>query len=89
MMLLLKKGRVIDPANNIDDILDILIDNGKIRRIAGTIEPETIREGREKTYHEEETGLRVIPCGIKDRLWLPFQWRASRRNRFSISFHPT
>jgi len=65
MMLLLKKGRVIDPANNIDDILDILIDNGKIRRIAGTIEPETIREGREKTYQEEEKGLRVIAAAGK------------------------
>lgn len=33
MMLLLKGGRVIDPANDLDDIRDILIENGKIKAI--------------------------------------------------------
>jgi len=31
--LLIKNGRVIDPANNIDDTLDILIEGDKIARI--------------------------------------------------------
>ena len=33
MKLLIKSGRVIDPANKIDSILDILIDNGKISQV--------------------------------------------------------
>jgi len=32
MKYLIKNGRVIDPANNIDDILDILISDGKIEK---------------------------------------------------------
>jgi dihydroorotase len=35
--LLIKGGRVIDPANNIDDVRDILVENGKICKIAKNI----------------------------------------------------
>ncbi len=42
-MLLIKNGRVIDPSNNIDDYLDILIDKGRIIEI---------RQGREKGKEE-------------------------------------
>jgi len=37
---LIKNGRVIDPANNIDDILDILISDGKIEKIKKDITDE-------------------------------------------------
>ena len=37
MKLLIKNGRVIDPASGVDDTLDILIDRGKIREIKPTI----------------------------------------------------
>ena len=37
MRLLIKNGRIIDPANNIDDIQDILVENSKIAKIAKTI----------------------------------------------------
>jgi dihydroorotase len=37
MKLLIKNGRVIDPANNLDDIRDILIENGKISRVGRDI----------------------------------------------------
>ncbi|MBN2468473.1 MAG: dihydroorotase [Deltaproteobacteria bacterium] len=46
-MLLIKRGRIIDPANRVDGVFDVLIKNGIIARIALTIEPE-------------EQGLRVI-----------------------------
>lgn len=65
MMLLLKGGRVIDPANNIDDTLDILIGEGKIRRLAKTIEPETIRYGRHKPYYEKARDVRIIAAAGK------------------------
>jgi dihydroorotase len=39
--LLIKNGRVVDPANNIDDILDILIEDGRISRIGKNIKLET------------------------------------------------
>ncbi len=38
-MLLVKNGHVIDPENNINDQLDILIENGKITKIQKNIQP--------------------------------------------------
>lgn len=38
MNLLVKSGRVIDPANNIDEVRDILIENGKISAVSKGIE---------------------------------------------------
>jgi dihydroorotase len=38
--LLIKNGRVIDPRNGIDDSLDILVEEGRIKGIAPTIEAE-------------------------------------------------
>ncbi|MDD5654703.1 MAG: dihydroorotase [Candidatus Omnitrophica bacterium] len=37
MKLLIKGGRVIDPGNDLDDILDILVDGGKIAKVARNI----------------------------------------------------
>ncbi|MDD4893858.1 MAG: amidohydrolase family protein, partial [Candidatus Omnitrophica bacterium] len=37
MKILIKNGRVIDPANNIDGPFDILVDNNKISRVAKNI----------------------------------------------------
>lgn len=37
MKVLIKNGRVIDPANNVDGILDILIENSKISKISKDI----------------------------------------------------
>jgi dihydroorotase len=41
--LLIKNGRVIDPASNVDDTLDILVDRGKIAEISPQIEGESIK----------------------------------------------
>lgn len=38
MKYLIKNGRVIDPANSIDDTLDILISDGKVAKIAAKLE---------------------------------------------------
>jgi len=35
--LLIKNGRIIDPLNNLDAVLDILVENGKISRVAKNI----------------------------------------------------
>ncbi len=40
MRLLVKGGRVIDPANELDDIMDVLIENGSIIEIGINIDPE-------------------------------------------------
>jgi dihydroorotase len=37
MKILLRQGRVVDPANNLDDIRDILIVHGKIEKVASFI----------------------------------------------------
>jgi dihydroorotase len=40
MRLLIKNGRVIDPANNIDEILDVLIEDTRISRVSKDIRAE-------------------------------------------------
>jgi dihydroorotase len=52
--LLIKNGRVIDPANGVDDTLDILIEAGKISRL----EPEIKEAGAEPI---DAAGLIVAP----------------------------
>ncbi len=44
MKLLIKNGRVVDPANNIDETLDILIENSRIKKIAKNISEKADRE---------------------------------------------
>jgi len=39
--LLIKNGRVIDPASNRDEVLDILVENGRISKVAKDIKNET------------------------------------------------
>ena len=41
MQLLIKNGRVIDPANKIDEVLDILIENSKISKVAKNIKADS------------------------------------------------
>ena len=37
MKTLIKGGRVIDPANSFDKVADVLIEDGKIAKVAGNI----------------------------------------------------
>lgn len=50
MKLLIKNGRVVDPSNNRDEILDILIENSKIARLAKNIsnQAEKIIDAKDK-----------------------------------------
>ncbi len=54
MNLLIKNGRVIDPASKLDGIIDVLIENGKIKRLGKGVRPEN---------HKviEARGLVVVP----------------------------
>ena len=54
MKTLIKTGRVIDPANAVDGIFDLLIEDGKVARIA-----ETIEDGEAERI--DAKGLLVIP----------------------------
>lgn len=55
-MLLIKQGRVIDPAQGIDDILDLFVDKGVIVEVASHINPSTITS----VSGGRESGLRII-----------------------------
>ena len=76
MRILIKGGRVIDPANTVDEILDLLIDDGKIVRVGenvrGANAPETRKAKGARALRNEEpacsadrvrdaTGLVVCP----------------------------
>lgn len=39
--LTITQGRVIDPANDIDEITDLVIDNGQILKLGKTSTPQT------------------------------------------------
>src|SRR3989338_356373 len=58
MDLLIKNGHVVDPANNIDEIADILAEDGKISRIGRIYEGKGV-----KTI--DATGMMVLP-GLVD-----------------------
>lgn len=53
-MLLIKNGRVVDPKSQFDDICDVLVDNGRVVKLAKSIETE----GAEVI---DATGLVVAP----------------------------
>jgi dihydroorotase len=62
--IIIKNGQLIDPANNINKIVDIVIDNGKIEHIGPT------EEDIEKSFNEgdkiiDAKGLLVLP-GLVD-----------------------
>ena len=44
MSLLLRGGRVIDPANNLDTVQDVLLADGKIERLGRKIGRASCRE---------------------------------------------
>ena len=50
MKLLIKNGRLIDPANNRDEVCDILIENSKISQVAKNIKtpPDDAIEAKDK-----------------------------------------
>jgi len=50
MRLLIKNGRIVDPANNLNEVLDILIENEKISRVAKNIhvDAETVIDATDK-----------------------------------------
>ncbi len=44
MKILIKGGHVVDPKNKIDDVLDVFIENGKIKKIAKSITEKADKE---------------------------------------------
>ena len=62
MTMLLKGGRVIDPSQKIDDILDVLIEGGKIAAVGRNL----VDDGKGK---KKDTGLTVLD--LKGKLVVP------------------
>jgi dihydroorotase len=58
MKLLIKNGRVIDPANNIDGVLDILAEDGKILKVA-----KDIKNGSDKIIDAAD---KIVIPGLVD-----------------------
>ncbi len=52
--ILIQNGRVIDPANNLDEILDVYIENGKIEKVAKSISVSA-------DVQVDASGLIVVP----------------------------
>ncbi len=60
MALLIKNGRVLDPASGLDEIIDILVDGGRIRAIARGLKPAA-GSGAEDVSVLDAAGLVVLP----------------------------
>ncbi len=64
MQLLIKGGRVIDPANNIDGIYDVLVEDGKISSVIPSLESD-LSVTKAKQYGKLEvidaSGKIVVP----------------------------
>ncbi len=61
MSILIKNGRVIDPASGLDGVRDILISGGKISRIAENISGENIGSAGEKPEIIDAKGCIIAP----------------------------
>src|SRR5947209_15943675 len=57
--LVLKGGRVVDPASNVDGVLDVAIENGLIARVAAGIAPA-------ETTRVIEVGGAIVTPGLID-----------------------
>ena len=62
MKILIKNGKLVDPANDVDAFYDVLIDGDKVADVAQDIDPEVLGE------------VSVIPAGapfqeFKMSLW--------------------
>jgi dihydroorotase len=64
MKVLIKNGRIIDPANKIDAVLDILIEDGKIIKVAAAITVDS-GDAVDVTETIDASGLLVTP-GLVD-----------------------
>ncbi|MBW2999906.1 amidohydrolase family protein, partial [Candidatus Woesearchaeota archaeon] len=58
MKLLIKQGSVIDPANKVNDLMDVLVEEGKISKIAKTI--------REKADEVIDARGKIVCPGLID-----------------------
>lgn len=56
MNILIKNGRVIDPANNIDGVLDVLVEGKKIAKVAKSIERDEKSPRNSHFYKRGERG---------------------------------
>ena len=65
MKILIKKGRIIDPAQGIDKVGDLLIEGGKILRITGSI-----KENADKTIEAEGKMINVKVQNPNDNEWV-------------------
>ena len=45
MKILIKNGKLVDPANGVDAFYDVLIDGDKVAEVAQDIDPEVLGEG--------------------------------------------
>lgn len=62
MKLLLKGGRVVDPSQDIDAAMDVLIENGKIAAIGQHILPKNASKQKTASYRSIDlTGLVITP----------------------------
>ena len=45
MKILIKNGKLVDPANDIDAFYDVLIEEDKVARVSQDIDPNILGEG--------------------------------------------
>ena len=80
MKTLIKNGRVIDPANSIDKVCDVLVIDGKISQVG-----ENISEDAEKIISAD--GLWVVPGLIDLHVHLRDPGFEKKENIFRFDFY--
>lgn len=87
MKYLIKNGRVVDPVNKIDDILDIFVSNGKINKVAKKIDikaDETIdAEGKIAAPGLVDMHVHLREPGREDRETVSTGTRAALKGGFT------
>ena len=67
MQLLIKGGRVVDPANNIDGIYDVLVEDGKISSVIPSLESDiSARAERDSELEVIDASGKIVVPGLID-----------------------
>lgn len=65
-MLLIKNGWIVDPASGIDQVMDLVVENGVIGRMASGLADDLAREGRSKDVQVIDAAGLVVAPGLID-----------------------
>ena len=83
--MLIKNGRVIDPESGFDGLADLLIENGKIKKIVKRIDGGADNTVPERVNGADEVLDALLSCGAFPALAHPFQYKLGDKGTMELA----